>query len=91
MKRYCWIPLVLCLSGCGLIEAFYKKDVNGNSTASTVQSIVRTLPYGEIIASAIGVIGLGYGGNRHIAHKKVKKENQILKARVPADQHPPAA
>lgn len=90
MKRYCWIPLILCLSGCGLLEAFYEKDKDGNSTASTVQSVVRAFPYGDIIASAIGLIGLGYGGSRHIAHKKVRKENQVLKAKVPPTPIPPA-
>ena len=82
----CW--LAFSLTGCGLMSSFYDPPKGGGpSTAETVQSVVKQLPYGEIISGIIGLGGLIYGADRHSKHKKTCKENRALKAQIPP---PPA-
>lgn len=74
--RKCWIAVffalyIYTLGGCGLLTSFYQNGENGEpSTAETVQTVVRTLPYGDIIAWVIGLGGLVVGADQKRRHIK---------------------
>lgn len=75
-----WVCACASLTGCGLLASFYEKPTDGGpSTAETVQSIVRYLPYGDILASIIGVGGVAFGANRHMKNRKTQAENKTLR------------
>ncbi len=98
--RRCWLGIFFALwicatmNGCFIADWLYgkPKGSDGPTTAETIQTVAHSFgPIGDLISLAIGLGGTIYGANRHTAHRKVRKENQVLKAKVPADQHPPAA
>lgn len=86
-----WLCFGLSLTGCGLVSWFYEKPKGGGqSTAEIAQGIVGGIPiWGQVLSGIIGLGGIIYGGNRHVAHKKTHMENQKLRAKIPADLHPP--
>lgn len=83
MKRYCWLPAILLLSGCSWLAAFYKEDAKGNSDAKEVANAVRGLPYGEIAAGVITLGGWFFSEKGRRYHKK--KHIELAK------KHPPTA
>lgn len=86
------LMVALTFNGCAFVQGLFEKpEGGGKSVAEVIQDIARALPYGEIIASGIGLIGIGVGTERHIKHKKTAKENQALKAKLPPPTIPPAA
>jgi hypothetical protein len=73
------IALSLTMSGC-ILDYFYAKPADGGpSPAQKVQAVVRQFPYGEVISSVIGLVGLGFGGHKVVKHVRRKRAEKRTK------------